>query len=362
MVTKARDAAVALRDNPALLDDVLARLGERVSEGAVPTAAIAVGDAAGTIRSAAFSGGRRSVGPDSYFFLASVTKPIFATAFMQLVEDGLVSLDEPIGRWLPEFDSGEKALVTSRHLLTHTSGVPDAATEQLARKRPSAKQMTQITLDAPLNFTPGTRYEYCTATFYLLAEVIERLTGTHYRDFLRQRVLRPLHMHATFDPRRAGRPTVAVEGIGLDNRIVQYLMLRYLAGAALPGGGLFGTLEDMTRFGAALLSPKRLHDRDMPLSAHTFAVMGEDQLRGLTGIYDGEERPVHFGLGWGKPTLMHDLPGSPNVVSHGGASGTRLWIDPDAGLVFVYFTNRWAADRSVEVEALRGTYRAIAAG
>ena len=68
---------------------------------------------------------------------------------------------------------------------------------------------------------------------------------------------------------------------------------------------------------------------------------------------------VHFGLGWGKPTLMRDTPGSLGVISHGGATGTRIWIDPEADLVFVFFTNRWATERAVEAEALRGTYEAL---
>ncbi len=60
--------------------------------------------------------------------------------------------------------------------------------------------------------------------------------------------------------------------------------------------------------------------------------MQQDQLgEGVPGEFDGEERAVHFGLGWGKPTLMRDLPGSDRVVSHGGATGTRIWIDPDVG-------------------------------
>jgi CubicO group peptidase (beta-lactamase class C family) len=57
---------------------------------------------------------------------------------------------------------------------------------------------------------------------------------------------------------------------------------------------------------------------------------------------------------------MRDLPGSQSTVSHGGASGGRLWIDPDAGLVLVFLTNRWSADRGPEVEAIRGVYEALA--
>ena len=66
-----------------------------------------------------------------------------------------------------------------------------------------------------------------------------------------------------------------------------------------------------------------------------------------------------FGLGWGKPTLMRELAGSKRVVSHGGATGTRLWIDPEAGLVIVFFTNQWAPDRGPEADVIRGTYGAL---
>jgi len=362
MLTNERRATAKLRDDPTRLDAVYARLREDVTNGVVPTAALAIGDADGQIRAEAAGGRRRQVTTDDYFFLASVTKPIFATAFMQLVEDGLVGLDDPIANWLPEFDDGHKRLVTARQLLTHTSGVPDYPLEEVARDRPSVEKQTRVTLAATLLAEPGTRYEYCSSSYLVLAAMIERITSKRYRAFLHERILDPLDMRTTFDPRRAGRRIVPVEGVGVDNAIVRFLMLRYLAGTALPGGGLFGTLEDLIRFGAATLRPRRVDGRDIPSSSETFALMGEDQLNGVTGLYDGEEREVHHGLGWGKPTLMHDLPGSPRVVSHGGASGTRLWIDPDAGLVFVYFTNRWSADRSSETAALAGTYRALGAG
>ena len=97
----------------------------------------------------------------------------------------------------------------------------------------------------------------------------------------------------------------------------------------------------------------------MPVSAQTFALMGEDHTRGVPGRYNDEDRAVHHGLGWAKPTLMKDVPGSPRVVDHGGATGTRLWVDPDLGLVFVFFTNEWDADRGPEMAALRALYQAV---
>ncbi len=350
----------SIRRDPTLLDEVFAGLRARVASGALPAAALAIGDADGGIRSETFSSDKRGLSRDSLFFLASVTKPIFATAFMHLVDDGLLSLDTPLVRHIPEFANAPgKADVTPWHLLTHTSGLPDVPVEVIRRSRPNAAAMTQMAINSPLRHVPGSQYQYCTVSFYLLARLIERLTGTTYTDFLQQRILDPLGMEATFDPRRSRRPAVAVHGVGVDNRLTRFVALRYLAKAALPGGGLFGTLDDLLRFGAATLRPERRGGRYVPLSPASIGLMMDDHLKGLPGEWDGEQRHVHFGLGWGKPTLMRPLPGSPRVVSHGGATGTRLWIDPEAGLVIVFFTNQWSPDRGPEADAIRGTYEAL---
>jgi len=360
-VASPSSGAELLRRDPSLLDEVFARLSERVGSGAIPSAALAVGDADGGIRSETFSANGRQMDNDAYFFLASVTKPIVATAFMHLVEDGLLSLRDPLVRFIPEFANAPgKADVTPWHLLTHTSGVRDYPVEEIRRKRPSAADMAQSAIDAPLAFAPGTRYAYCSTSFLLLTRLIEKLTGKSHVEFLRERILEPLGMETTYDPRGSKRSIVAVQGVGVDSRFMRFIVLRYLAGIALPGGGLFGTLDDLLRFGAATLRPRREGSRWVPLSAGLIEEMQRDQLpAGIPGDFDGEERLVHFGLGWGKPTLMRSLPGSKSVVSHGGASGTRIWIDPDAGLVIVYFTNQWSADRGPEAEAIEGIYAAL---
>jgi CubicO group peptidase (beta-lactamase class C family) len=357
---RATTGAALLRADPARLDDVFERLRRRVSsDGALPVAAIAIGDAEGVVRSETFTSAGPAISRDSMFFLASLTKPIFATAFLQLIEDGTVGLHQPIAEFEPRFRGGGRENVTPWHVLTHTSGVADIQPDVIRRRRPTASQMTRLVVDSPLRFEPGTRWEYCSASFYLLALLMERTTDKTYVRFFHERLLRPLGMATTFDPRRAGRPIVTVEGVGADNRLLRFLILRYLARAAVPGGGLFGTLDDLMHFGAAVLRPREVGGRAVPLRPETQALAGEDHTRGIIGFDDGVERPVHFGLGWGKPTLMRDGPGSPRVISHGGATGTRLWIDPAAGLVFVFFTNRWSAERAVEAEALRGTYEAM---
>jgi CubicO group peptidase (beta-lactamase class C family) len=356
-----------VRLTPDRLDGVYAALAEDVAAGRVPLAALAVGDDQGLVRKAVVGAqsvarrGRPRVDAESLFFLASVTKPIFATAVMQLVEEGALELDAPLGRWLPEFNAGDKRAVTVRHLLAHTSGVPDILPEVIRRTRPTAAQLTRLSIEAPLEFAPGTRWAYSSATFYVLAEVVRRITGQSARRFLRLRLLEPLGMFETrFDPRRRGRTLVPVQGIGADNPIKRFFLLRYVVALAHPGGGLWGTLDDIVRFASALLAPREDAERWLPISPQTFALMGEDHAGGVPGLVGEEERPVHHGLGWAKPTLnIPQLPGSARVVDHGGATGTRLWIDPEARLVFVYFTNQWNGERAPEYRALRGVYEAL---
>jgi CubicO group peptidase (beta-lactamase class C family) len=254
-------------------------------------------------------------------------------------------------------DAGEKAQITPWHVLTHTSGVTDLPPEEVMRDRPSATGMLRAVVERPLRFTPGSRWEYNTAAFYLLTAIIERVTGMPYARYLDERLARPLGVGLTFDPRRSRRPVIPVRGVGVDNRFVRWFVMRYLAGVALPGGGMFGNLADLAEVGAALIAPRPAGGRAaFPLRAETVAQMAEDQTHGLPGEYDHEERPIHVGLGWAKPTLMFDLPGSKSVISHGGVSGGRLWIDPEIGLVIVFLTNRWKVDRGPELDTIRGVY------
>jgi len=356
------DTAPARLD-PRLLEPVFEQLRERVREGIVPAAALAVGDADGPIRSAVFSSSERlRLDERSVFFLASVTKPIFATALMQLVEEGRLELSAPVASHLSEFAAGAKARVTLWHLLTHTSGVPDTPADVIRSRRPSVRRMTRLAMEAPLNFEPGTRWEYCTASYYVMAEIMRRVTGLDYREFLRQRLFLPLNMESTFDPRSQGSRIVPVKGVGADSRIKRYLLLRYVVAIAPPGGGLFGTVGDLLTFGAATLRPRPAERGYLPLAPETIELMGRDHTAGVIGVHEGQQRPVHHGLGWHKPTLMDHRPGSERVVAHGGATGTSLWIDPAANLVFVYLTNEWDPDRTPREEALRGVYEVLGRG
>src|SRR5438093_8694920 len=103
-----------------------------------------------------------AVQPDSVFLLASITKPVTACALMLLVERGQVSLSDPVSRYLPEFNGGERSKVLVRDLLAHTSGLPDMLPENTDLRRAHAplSEFVERTYKTPLLYSPGTSFRY----------------------------------------------------------------------------------------------------------------------------------------------------------------------------------------------------------
>jgi len=345
-----------------------------VRDGAVPSAVVGVADASGILDVRAFPGpAEPTLTVESLFFLASVTKPIVATAVMQLVDEGRLDLHAPIARVVPEFQGPGKDAVTAWHVLTHSSGVPDVDQAVLRRSRPSAAQMVQRVCREPLAFQPGSRYSYASDSFYLLAAAISRLTGMPFPEALRRRVLAPVGaFDISFDPRAHRSRIVLVHGVPLGNRLVRELILRFLARATLPGGGLWGKAEDLLRFGMALL-PLESGAGPRLLSDAAIEEMTREQTTGVVEVSpDGTTRVPHYALGWGKPNpegtapsvlgappeTAARVPASPSSFTHGGAAGTRLWIDPDRQLVFVFLTNLWGVSDVAMFNVLAEVYRA----
>ena len=133
---------------------------------------------------------------DTVFQSASVGKQFTAAALMLLVEDGRLSLDDPVIRYLPEAPP-EWSAIRIRHLLTHTAGVPDYRTETLSsdsRRSYTEKELVQMVCASKLEFPPGARFSYSNPGYLLLGAIIGRVDGRHYSDVLAERVFRPLGM------------------------------------------------------------------------------------------------------------------------------------------------------------------------
>jgi CubicO group peptidase (beta-lactamase class C family) len=325
-----------------------------VQAAEVPSGVLAVANGRELVRCAAFSRpGGDQVTTDHIFLLASISKPMVATAIMQLVEDGRLTLGDPVTRYIPEFDRPGKPPVTVWHLLTHTAGMEETAWfEALNIARAPAVAHFLAACHSSLHFRPGTRFEYCTLSFVILGELITRLSGLPYPEYLQERVFAPLGMVDTsFDPGPGNAPrTAPVHGTEAWGEGA----LEYFVGTAAPGGGLWSTAADVVRFGQAFANGgARL------LAPALVELMTREHTTGLVALVDGHPEAAHYGLGWSKDSLAGTLPGSPAVVEHGGATGTLLWVDPEWDLVFVFLTNHWDIQTNVPQRALQAVYGAL---
>jgi CubicO group peptidase (beta-lactamase class C family) len=128
------------------------------------------------------------------------------------------------------------------------------------------------------------------------------------------------------------------------------VLLWFLARAQLPGGGLFGTVPDLLRLGHALLGPHLL-------SRAAVARMAEQQIAGIPAIAeDGSVSFVEHGLGWRRSG--GEWPAGESVLTHGGRTGARLWVDPERGFAFAFATNVWGVSSEPAIAVLRDVYRA----
>jgi CubicO group peptidase (beta-lactamase class C family) len=350
-----------------VLDRAFARAAEQAADGTAPFVILAVANGAGTVRAEAHGGpGLAGVGLDAICLLASVTKPLTASGIVRLVADGRLALTDPVERYLPGFGAPGKPTVTIWHLLTHTSGVPDFELEGLLTGRISRAELVRRAASAPLRFSPGTRYEYVSSTFSLLGAIVEEVTGDPFEAFLTSEILDPLGMPDTaFDAwdRAPGRvaPLAGATAPG-SRRPWAPLGLSdgdraAFAALALPGAGLFATAGDLVRFGRAMLRGGEL-DGSRILPSPYVELMTREQTTGGVGATADSTLADHYALGWGKPSPSTS-PASAAAFGHGGATGTRLWIDPAHDLVIVYLTGVWGfPTREIDV-VVQAVYAAL---
>lgn len=202
-------------------------------------------------------------GPKTRFPVASVTKQFTAILTLQLVEDGLFQLDTPIGRHLPELPPELGERITVHHLLSHTSGITRDLMEysdKSPRDSHTDEELMALVARSPLDFEPGSQARYSNGGYYVLATVIERVTGQPWEELIRQHILAPAGMeNAGLLAPRAVIPHLAS---GYESQlVVEPLTTRYADGAAGRGaGGLYATARDFVAFdtamrGGRLLSP-----------------------------------------------------------------------------------------------------------
>ena len=287
--------------------DVAAR---QVAAGTVPFVILGIASADGVRRLEAFGpddGGLR-IGTNAVCLLASITKPIVATAVMRLAQSGRFNLATPLGRWLPELDAAGLAPFTAWHVLTHTTGIADISLVDLLVGGGDRDELVRRTIAQGQGWAPGSRFLYASFTFDLLALAVERAVGRGLDEVLRTEVLDPLGMtDTTFDLARAGTRRAPVEvgdwdgtlrgvpeDIDPERVVAAYSSLR------LAGGGLWSTAHDLLRFGRAMLRGGELDGARILGRPVVDLMTREVTVNGLGSMPD-RLLDEHYAIGWGKP-------------------------------------------------------------
>lgn len=338
------------------LHRVYALLDDWTRNDAMPAAAVCVGRADGTVEPRFFgrSGPEKDRPPlrsDALFLVASISKPVTVTAVMVLVERGKLALDDRVADFLPRFAQNGKADVRLRHLMTHTSGLPDMTPNNRALRESHAplSRFIEEVERLPLAFPPGTAVRYQSMGIAVLAEVVHQVSGTTLPEFLRSEVFDPLGMADTsLGYRPETRERIARIRLEPEQEDTDWNWnTSYWLGFGAPWGGLITSPADFARFCRMMLHQGTL-DGTRILSPATVRAMTRNQLAAMPLVPEEERRCRPWGLGWQLAWPAHsanfgDLLG-PRTYGHWGATGTLCWIDPDTQAFLVLFTTQPGGD------------------
>lgn len=385
------DGARAAGFDPDRLQDAFRLLTTWVEVGVLPgaTAVVARG---GRVAGEAYVGlahqaRRQPVDDQTIWSLASVTKPFTATAVMLLVERGLLSLDEPLYRLLPEIldapvTAFDRRAVTLRHVLAHCSGLPGFSEDNLALRQAHRplEDFVRSFGRQPLLFAPGTAHYYSNPGILMAAEAVGRALDRTLGEavatpavrrlhaFVTEQILQPLGMtnSSMLPPPEWSERIAWVERTGQEGLDWEGANSAYYRSLGIPWGGMFSRPQELIRFVDLFLpaaggrqridAAPSSHERVRLVSAATAQAMTTAQFAPPDAPSDlapelrdsaalAVPRPaVSWGIGWEvkgtqRPHRSGELT-SPATFGHAGATGTMVWAEPTVDVAGVLLTNR----------------------
>ena len=369
----------------AKVNQLLERARREVDEGLLPSAQVALAHRGEIVVEEAFGTvGDAPATVDNRYCIFSATKPFVASTIWTLMADGSVDIAKRVVDYVPEFagdgSDPRKSEITVEQVLLHTSGFPHAPLGPPAWNE-SATRVERMA-GWRLNWDPGTRYEYHpTSAHWVMAEIIDRVTGADYRDVVEDRITGPAGL-----PRIVGIPAGSQDDIAdlvlvgepatpdeLEatfgvrelpaTEVTDDLVMRFndpvVREVGVPGGGGFARARDLALFYQELLhNPHDIWDAGI-LADATGNVrntlpdpMGVPANRGLGVILAGDDGMANI-RGLGRTV-------SPQAFGHNGAGGQLAWADPATGLSLGYVTNGY--DRHEIRQPRRGTSISSIAG
>jgi uncharacterized protein YbbC (DUF1343 family)/CubicO group peptidase (beta-lactamase class C family) len=337
------------------LAQVDAILNDAVESGLIPGAVLAIGHNGEVVYRKAY--GWRTLIPrreamtvDTIFDAASLTKVVATTpSVMKLFEQGKIRLDDPVTKYLPEFQSGQSD-ITVRLLMTHFSGLPPDV--DLVPRWSGYQTGIEKALTAKPVAPPGARFIYSDINFLLMGEIVRRISGETLPRFAREQIFGPLGMNETaFQPAASLRNRIAATEIDPDTGqpfrgVVHDPTSRYMGGVA-GHAGLFTTAEDLAIYAEMLLGMGqrrgvRIFD---PLTVKKFTQPGSPA-----------DQPILRGLGWDIDSPFSSNRGELYPIGsygHTGFTGTSMWLDPSTNSFVILLTNVVHPKRGKSLSSLR---------
>ncbi|MBI3878677.1 MAG: beta-lactamase family protein [Verrucomicrobia bacterium] len=316
---------------------------------------------------------------DNLFWIASMTKPMTAVAVLMLQDEGKLSVNDPVEKYLPEFKgqmllaartNGQVILkktrpITLHDLLTHTSGL-NAEAPEVGRDLTLAERTLAYALQ-PLQFEPGSKWQYSNPGINTLGRIVEVVAQQPYAEFMEKRILKPLGMKdTTFWPTASQARRIAKSyAPGENNKGLAETNIFFVRGelgdhhrTALPAGGLFSTARDVAKFYQMMLNGGAANGK-IYLKPETAKLMTTTQSGDIkTGFTEG----MSWGLGFQvvkEPTGVTAML-SPGTFGHGGAYGTQSWGDPKAQTIYILMIQR-AKMQNGDASGIRQAFQEAAA-
>ena len=274
--------------------------------------------------------------PSAAFLLGSISKPIAITSLMVLHDRGKVQLADPVKKYIPEFTGGQRDQVTVQHLLTHVSGLPDQLPEnaQLRSSHAPLSEFVKGAIKVPLNFAPGTRYDYSSMAILLATEIAQRISGVEIKELVDTTVLAPLEMTNSSLGMRRLKPeqtvpcqvefgAVEAGGGSADSKSWDWNS-PYWRALGAPWGGLHASAADVATFLDSFLHP-------------TGKLVRPEIARLMIRNHNGTGLTSR-GLGFDVGMRASCRGCSEQVFGHTGSTGTIAWADPAKNRICVVLT------------------------
>jgi len=339
----------------AKLDDasvtkIEALVKEIMAKGKVPGAAVGIVKDGELVYASGFGvsklGSAEPVTPESVFAMGSVGKTPTAMAIMQLVEDGKIDLDAPVTKYLPYFTLADPdaGAITIRQLLSHTSGMPDVEIDWLAEYRDKNKRIDEGVLDdfvrslskESLLFRPGKDWAYSSTGFDILGDVVAKVSGQNFEDYLQDHVLTPLGLEDSSYLLSDVNPAALVAPHMYDEKgNAKTLDFFPYSRPHAPSGAFYANVNDMARFAVANLNHGELNGTRV-LPASTYDKMWAPQATSSWAENFGPQ-VTSYGLGW----WVGAFKGHRIIGNYGTEFGfqSHLGLFPDEGIAVIALVN-----------------------